>query len=99
MTGRKITIEQIAKHFQSINGPVDFNHIADVFNATEREILLEAAIRVATADGRIEDAEYEFIGDMTEAFDFGAEQIRNIMAHMQQVTESKQPRGGMLQPA
>lgn len=85
ITGRTITLKEVMQKFQQVNTSIDFHQMEAVFSHEEHELLLEAAIRIASADGRVDDSEYEFMHDMMTAFNIGDVQMQRITERLSRV--------------
>lgn len=84
LTNTPIKKELLAAKFTQMPDKLDLAHLAEVFTGNEREILLHAAMMVAVADGRIDQAEYTFVCDLARAFDLSGDHIRAVLTQLLQ---------------
>jgi tellurite resistance protein len=82
LTNTPIKQAQISAQFSTIQGPVNIAGLSAASEGKEREVLLQAAMMVAVTDGKIDQAEYNFICNMAQGFGLDGGAMRGILAKM-----------------
>ena len=88
LTGQGYSIEQVADLLARLNpSPADLAQVGQDLSERDRQIVLEAALNIAVADGEIHPNEYAVVSDLAQRMMVGAEAFREalnrISAHMQ----------------
>lgn len=88
LTGQGYSIEQVSELLQQLNpSPNDLAQVGQDLSDADRQIVLEAALNIAVADGEIHPSEYAVVSDLARRMLIGADAFRGalnrISAHMQ----------------
>jgi len=88
LTGRGYSVEQVADLLTRLNpSPSDLAQVGQDLTEADRQIVLEAALNIAVADGEIHPSEYAVVSDLAQRMRVGADAFRSalnrISAHMQ----------------
>ena len=92
LTGTPYAPQQVMELLSRLNpSPSDIDQIGEGLSEKDRQIVLEAALNIAVADGEIHPNEYEVVSDLAQRMRIGADQFRNAMArisaHLQTVAQ------------
>ncbi len=87
LTGQGYSMQQVSDLLTRINpSPNDLAKVGLDLSDADRQIVLEAALNIAVADGEIHPHEYAVVSDLAQRMMIGADQFRNalnrISAHM-----------------
>lgn len=87
LTGRGYSMEQVSDLLTHLNpSPNDLDQVGQDLSEADRQIVLEAALNIAVADGEIHPNEYAVVSDLAQRMRVGADQFRSalnrISAHM-----------------
>ncbi|WP_296418644.1 TerB family tellurite resistance protein [Pseudooctadecabacter sp.] len=90
LTGQGYSIEQVSTLLQQLDpSPDDLAQVGQDLSQADRQIVLEAALNIAVADGEIHPGEYAVVSDLAQRMMIGAEAFRGalnrISAHLQTV--------------
>ncbi len=90
LTGKSYAPEQVSDLLNRLNpSPADIDQIGQDLSEKDRQIVLEAALNIAVADGEIHPNEYAVVSDLAQRMRIGADQFRSalarISAHLQTV--------------
>ena len=88
LTGQGYGVEQVQDMLQRLNpSPSDLAQVGQDLSEADRQIVLEAALNIAVADGEIHPSEYAVVSDLAQRMAIGAEPFRaalhRISAHLQ----------------
>lgn len=80
LTGRGYSIEQVSDLLTRLNpSPNDLDEIGQDLSESDRQIVLEAALNIAVADGEIHPNEYAVVSDLAQRMRIGADQFRGAL--------------------
>lgn len=87
LTGRGYSPAQVSDLLARLNpSPSDIAQIGADLSEADRQIVLEAALNIAVADGEIHPSEYAVVSDLAQRMRIGADQFRGalnrISAHL-----------------
>ncbi|SLN26686.1 tellurite resistance TerB family protein [Pseudooctadecabacter jejudonensis] len=87
LTGQGYSMERVAELLQRLKPtPSDLAQVGADLTSNDRQIVLEAALNIAVADGEIHPSEYAVVSDLAQRMKIGADQFRaalhRISAHM-----------------
>lgn len=88
LTGKGYSMEQVSELLTQLSpSPSDMAQVGQDLSEADRQIVLEAALNIAVADGEIHPSEYAVVSDLAQRMRIGAEQFRGalnrIAAHLQ----------------
>lgn len=83
LTGRGYDQELVAELLDRLNpSSSDMEQVGQDLSDKERQIVLEAALNIAVADGEIHPHEYAVVSELAKHMAIGAEQFRGAMARI-----------------
>ncbi|SMX39206.1 TerB family tellurite resistance protein [Octadecabacter ascidiaceicola] len=83
LTGTSYAPQQVMELLSRLNpSPSDIDQIGDGLSEQDRQIVLEAALNIAVADGEIHPSEYAVVSDLAQRMRIGADQFRSAMARI-----------------
>jgi tellurite resistance protein len=90
LTGNSYGPQQIIDMLSKLNpSPSDIEQVGQDLSDKDRQIVLEAALNIAVADGEIHPNEYAVVSELAHRMRIGADQFRDalarISAHLQTV--------------
>lgn len=90
LTGNGYSPQKVMEMLSRLNpSPNDLAQIGQELSERDRQIVLEAALNIAVADGEIHPSEYAVVSDLAQRMRIGADQFRGaltrISAHLQTV--------------
>jgi uncharacterized tellurite resistance protein B-like protein len=90
LTGNSYGPQQIIDMLSKLNpSPSDIEQVGQNLSDKDRQIVLEAALNIAVADGEIHPNEYAVVSELAQRMRIGADQFRDalarISAHLQTV--------------
>ncbi|MEL6959792.1 MAG: TerB family tellurite resistance protein, partial [Pseudomonadota bacterium] len=92
LTGRGYSMEQVAELLARLNpSAADLAQVGQDLSAKDRQIILEAALNIAVADGEIHPSEYAVVSDLAQRMQIGADEFRHAMARISQHLGASQP--------
>ena len=71
--------------------PSDIDQIGEGLSEKDRQIVLEAALNIAVADGEIHPNEYAVVSDLAQRMRIGADQFRSALARISAHLQAVQP--------
>ena len=88
LTGTSYGPDQVMEMLQRLNPSTkDLEQVGKDLSEKDRQIVLEAALNIAVADGEIRPNEYAVVSELAQRMRIGADQFRDAMtriaAHMQ----------------
>lgn len=92
LTGRAYNTQQVVNLLQTINpSPSDIARIGQDLSPKDRQIVLEAALNIAVADGEIHPSEYAVVTDLAHRMKIGATEFRSALARISAHLETGAP--------
>ncbi len=92
LTGRGYDADQISELLNRLNpSSADLEHVGQDLSEKDRQIVLEAALNIAVADGEIHPNEYAVVSDLAQQLRIGADQFRSAMARISTHLQTVQP--------
>lgn len=93
LTGQSYAPSQVMDMLSKLNPSAnDLAQVGQDLSEKDRQIVLEAALNIAVADGEIHPSEYAVVSDLAQRMRIGADQFRSalarISAHLQTVPAS-----------
>ncbi|AKS45022.1 Tellurite resistance protein TerB [Octadecabacter temperatus] len=83
LTGTSYAPQQVMELLSRLNpSPSDIDQIGEGLSDGDRQIVLEAALNIAVADGEIHPSEYAVVSDLAQRMRIGADQFRSAMARI-----------------
>lgn len=83
LTGNSYAPAQVMDLLGKLNpSPSDLDQIGQDLSEKDRQIVLEAALNIAVADGEIHPSEYAVVSDLAMRMRIGADQFRSAMARI-----------------
>lgn len=85
ITGRSFALSQISRMAEEAEPATDlrgFGELSSGLDADDRRMVLECALSVAVADGRIETAEHSYVTSLSRALDIGGDEFRTILGRI-----------------
>lgn len=83
LTGRAYSMEQVSDLLNRLNpSHDDLANVGQDLSEKERQIVLEAALNIAVADGEIHPSEYAVVSDLAQRLKIGADQFRITLARI-----------------
>ncbi len=83
LTGTSYAPQQVMELLGRLNpSPSDIDQIGEGLSDGDRQIVLEAALNIAVADGEIHPSEYAVVSDLAQRMRIGADQFRSAMARI-----------------
>lgn len=92
LTGTSYAPQQVMELLSRLNpSPSDIDQIGEGLSDKDRQIVLEAALNIAVADGDIHPSEYAVVSDLAQHMRIGADQFRGAMARISAHLQTMQP--------
>lgn len=92
LTGRGYGPDQVSDLLNRLNPTsADIEQVGQNLSEKERQIVLEAALNIAVADGEIHPSEYAVVSDLAQRMRIGSDQFRNAMARITSHMQTLQP--------
>ena len=92
LTGNAYAPQQVMELLSKLNpSPSDIDQIGEGLSEKDRQIVLEAALNIAVADGEIHPNEYAVVSDLAQRMRIGGDQFRSAMARISAHLQSVQP--------
>lgn len=92
LTGQAYAPAQVADLLSRLNpSPSDLAQVGEDLSENDRQIVLEAALNVAVADGEIHPSEYAIVSDLAHRMRIGAEPFRRALARISAHLNTAQP--------
>lgn len=90
LTGKGYSMAQVSQLLAQLSpSPSDMAQVGQDLSEADRQIVLEAALNIAVADGEIHPSEYAVVSDLAQRLRIGSDQFRGalnrIAAHLQTV--------------
>jgi uncharacterized tellurite resistance protein B-like protein len=90
LTGKGYSMAQVSQLLAQLSpSPSDMAQVGQDLSDADRQIVLEAALNIAVADGEIHPSEYAVVSDLAQRMRIGSDQFRSalnrIAAHLQTV--------------
>lgn len=92
LTGKAYSMQQVSDLLAQLNpSPSDIEQIGQDLSERDRQIVLEAALNIAVADGDMHPNEYAVISDLAQRMRIGANEFRGAMARITAHLQTIQP--------
>lgn len=92
LTGKGYSPAQVMDMLTKLNpSPSDLEQVGQDLSENDRQIVLEAALNIAVADGEIHPNEYAVVSDLARTMRIGADQFRHAMARISAHLQTVQP--------
>ena len=92
LTGRAYDPEQVTELLNRLNPSAsDLEQVGQDLSEKDRQIVLEAALNIAVADGEIHANEYAVVSDLAQHMRIGADQFRSAMARISAHLQTMNP--------
>lgn len=92
LTGKSYGPDQVSDLLTRLNpSPSDLAQVGEDLSEKDRQIVLEAALNIAVADGEIHPSEYAIVTDLAHRMRIGSEQFRLTMARISAHLQTAQP--------
>ncbi|MCF2906619.1 TerB family tellurite resistance protein [Octadecabacter sp. CECT 8868] len=92
LTGTSYGPDQVMEMLQRLNpSAADLEQVGQDLSLKDREIVLEAALNIAVADGEIHANEYAVVSELAQRMRIGADQFRSAMARISAHLQTVQP--------
>lgn len=92
LTGTSYSPEQVSQMLATLNPqPSDLDQVGLDLSAKDCQIVLEAALNIAVADGEIHAAEYAIVSELAQRMRIGADQFRSALARIAAHLQTVQP--------
>ncbi|MBU2991762.1 TerB family tellurite resistance protein [Octadecabacter sp. 1_MG-2023] len=92
LTGTSYGPDQVMEMLQRLNpSAADLEQVGQDLSKKDREIVLEAALNIAVADGEIHANEYAVVSELAQRMRIGADQFRSAMARISAHLQTVQP--------
>ena len=92
LTGTSYAPQQVMEMLQRLNpSAADLAQVGQDLSDTDRQIVLEAALNIAVADGDIHPNEYAVVSDLAQRMRIGSDQFRGAMSRISAHLQTVQP--------
>ncbi len=92
LTGHAYSTEQVADLLNRLNPSAsDLAQVGQDLTENDRQIVLEAALNIAVADGEIQPSEYEVVSALAQRMMIGADQFRSALRRIAAHLHAPQP--------
>ena len=92
LTGTPYAPEQVMEMLERLNPSADdLAQVGQDLSDKDRQIVLEAALNIAVADGDIQPNEYAVVSDLAQRMSIGADQFRSAMDRISAHIKTIQP--------
>ena len=92
LTGKGYGPQQVMEMLQRLNpSAADLAQVGQDLSEKDRQIVLEAALNIAVADGEIHPNEYAVVSDLAQRMRIGSDQFRSAMARISAHLQTVQP--------
>jgi tellurite resistance protein len=83
LTGKTYAPQQVIDMLSKLNpSPSDIEQVGQDLSDKDRQIVLEAALNIAVADGEIHPHEYAVVSELAQQMRIGADQFRSALARI-----------------
>jgi tellurite resistance protein len=83
LTGKTYAPQQVIDMLSKLNpSPSDIEQVGQDLSDKDRQIVLEAALNIAVADGEIHPHEYAVVSELAQRMRIGADQFRSALARI-----------------
>lgn len=92
LTGKPYMPETVMDMLERLNpSTTDLEDVGRDLSEKDRQIVLEAALNIAVADGEIQPAEYAVVSELAQRMRIGADQFRAAMSRIAAHLQTMQP--------
>ena len=92
LTGKGYGPQQVMEMLQRLNpSAADLAQVGQDLSEKDRQIVLEAALNIAVADGEIHPNEYAVVSDLAQRMRIGSDQFRSALARISAHLQTVQP--------